>query len=136
MRCFLYILITWLGIWASAADASEVLLGTVVVIDRDPGRITLKVIEASGGGQGQAVPESLVITAAPEKIPSSLSPGDTIRVWGEYSAGGGATFRADSIRKRGSGGSGSDPTGVRSRLGQGGGQGSGQGAGGRQSGRR
>lgn len=136
MRCFLYILITWLGVWASVADASEVFLGTVVAIDRDQGRITLNVIDASGGGQGQTVPESLVIAAAPDKIPSSLSPGDTVRVWGEYSSGGGGTFRADSIRKRGSGGSGSDPTGVRSRLGQGGGQGSGQGAGGRQSGRR
>lgn len=138
MRCFLYILITWLGIGigASVADASEVLLGTVVAIDRDQGRITLKVIDAAGGEQGQTVPESLVIAAAPEKIPSSLSPGDTVRVWGE--SGGGSTFRADSIRKRGSGGSDSDPTGVRSRLGQGGGQGSGsgQGVGGRQSGRR
>jgi hypothetical protein len=109
-------------------------LGTVVAIDRDHGRITLNVIDATGGGQGQAAPESLVITANPEKIPSSLSTGDTVRVWGESGSGG--TFRADSIRKRASGGSSSDPTGVRSRLGQGGGQGSGQGAGGRQSGRR
>lgn len=141
MRCFLYILITWLGIWVSTADASEVLLGTVVAIDRDQGRITLKVIDTSGGGGGEAVSGSIVISATPEKIPSSLSPGDTVRVWGEYAAGGGATFRADSIRKGGSGGGGNDPTGVRSRLGQGGqsGQGGGQGTGGgggRGSGRR
>lgn len=135
MRCFLYILITGISIWASVAEASEVLLGTVVAIDRDRGSITLKVIDAEGGGQGQTVPESLVIAAAPEKIPSSLSPGDTVRVWGEYSSGGGGTFRADSIRKRGSGSNGTDPTGVRSRLGKGG-QGSGQGAGGKGSGRR
>lgn len=137
MRRFLYILIAaCLCLSASAAEASEVLLGVVVSINRDQGRITLKVIDASGSGQGRSAPESLVIAVAPEKIPGSISPGDTIRVWGEYSSGGGATFQADSIRKRGSGNNGTDPTGVRSRLGKGGGQGSGKGAGGRQSGRR
>jgi hypothetical protein len=134
MRCLIYILITWAGIWVSVADASEVLLGTVVAIDRGQGRITLKTIDAAGGGQGQAGSESIVITIAPGKIPGNLSAGDTVRVWGESSGNG--AFKADSIRKRGSGGSGSDPTGVRSRLRQGGGQGNGQGAGGRQSGKR
>lgn len=136
MRCFLYILITLLGVWASVADASEVLLGSVVAVDRSQGRITLRVIDASGGGAGQSSPESVTIITDPEKIPGGLSSGDTVRVWGDYASGGMATFRADSIQKRGAGGSGADPTGVRSRLGQGGGQGGGQGAGGRQSGRR
>jgi len=135
MRCILYILIALLGVWASAADASEVLLGTVVAVDRNQGRITLRVIDTSGGGGGESSPESLTIVTDPEKIPGSLSSGDTVRVWGNYAAGGKATFRADTIQKSGAG-SGADPTGVRSRLGQRGGQGSGQGAGGRQSGRR
>lgn len=136
MRCFIYILITLLGAWASVADASEVLLGTVVAVDRSQGRITLRVIDTSGGGGSQSSPESLTIVTDPEKIPGSLSSGDTVRVWGDYASGGRATFRADAIQKSGAGG-GADPTGVRSRLGQrGGGQGGGQGAGGRQSGRR
>jgi hypothetical protein len=132
MRCFLYILIAvWLGAVAPVAEASDVLLGVVVSVDRGQGRITLKVIDSSGPGEGQ----SLVIAASPEKIPGSLSPGDTIRVWGDYASNGGAAFRADAIRKGGSGDSGTDPTGVRSRLGKGG-QGSGQGTGGKGSGRR
>lgn len=139
MRSFLFILIAWFGISVSAAEASEVLLGVVASVKRDQGAITLKVIDTSGGGEGNSSPESIVITADPDKIPASLSPGDTVHVWGEYAGSGGVrTFRADTIRKKGSGGNGSDPTGVRSRLGQGQGkgQGSGQGAGGRQSGRR
>jgi hypothetical protein len=135
MRYFPYILIIWLGIFISTADASEVLLGTVVAIDRDQGRITLKLIDTSGGSEGRATSGSIVITLAPNKIPGSVSPGDTIRVWGDYASGGGAKFRADAVRKSGSGGGGTDPTGVRSRLGQGG-QGNGQGAGGRGSGKR
>lgn len=130
---------TLLFVWVSVADASDVLLGTVVAVDRSQGRITLRVIDTSGGGGGQSSPESLTVITDPEKIPGNLSAGDTVRVWGDYASGGRATFRADAIQKSGAGG-GADPTGVRSRLGQRGGQGSGQGggqgAGGRQSGRR
>jgi hypothetical protein len=137
MRCFLYILITWLGILVSVADASEVLLGVVVAVNRDQGRITLRVIDTSGSSNGPSPSESTVIAVDPDKIPSGLSKGDAVQVWGNYAGNAGmSSFRADTIRKRESAGSGSDPTGVRSRIGQGRGQGSGQGGGGRQSGKR
>lgn len=136
MRCFLLILIAWFGVSVSVAEASEVVLGVVVSVNRARGNITLKVIDTSGGGGGKSSSEPLVINADPDKIPGSLAPGDTVQVWGEYAGSGGVRiFRADSIREKGSGNSRNDPTGVRSRLGQGG-QGSGQGAGGKQSGRR
>ena len=132
MRCLLYILIAWFGFAASAADAAEVLLGVVTAINRDQGRITLRVVDTSGSGNRPSSSESLPIIADPEKIPDGLVSGDTVQVWGEYAGGGGRlSFRADAIRKRGSGSSGSDPTGVRSRIRQGG---SGQGSG-KQSGR-
>ena len=132
MRCFLYILIAWLSLVASAADAAQVLLGVVTSVNRDQGRITLRVIDTSGNGSSPSPSESLVITADPEKIPGSCAKGDTLQVWGEYTGNGGRlSFRAVSIRMRGSGSSGSDPTGVRSRIGQG----SGQGGNRRQSGR-
>ena len=133
MRYFLYILIAWFSIAASVAEASEVLLGVVVTVNRDRGNITLKLIDTSGSGKDLSSPESLLITVDPDKIPNNLASGDAVQVWGEYAGGGGmSSFRASSIRKRGSGSSGSDPTGVRSRLGQ---SGSGQGGNRRQSGR-
>jgi hypothetical protein len=135
MRRFLFFLILFSGIlllgpWQSAARAAEVVLGTVVAVDRDQGRVTLKVIDSSGNGNsnGQNGAKSVTVMVSADKIPDGLTAGDTVRVWGEYSGnGGGVTFRASAIRKRGSANSGNDPTGVRSRLGQGwqGGQGSG-----------
>ncbi len=132
MRCLLYILIAWFSFAATAADAAEVLLGVVTAVNRDQGRITLRVIDTSGNDNRPSSSESLLVTADPAKISSSLASGDTVQVWGDYAGSGGASsFRAVSIRTRGSGGSGSDPTGVRSRIRQGG---SGQGSG-KQSGR-
>ncbi len=136
MRYFLYILIAWFGILASTAHASEILLGAVVTVDRDHGRITLRVIDQSGASDTSKKAESIVITTSPDKIPNGLSKGDTIRVWGAYTEKGDITaFRADAIRMGGSGNSGNDPTGVRSRLGQGWG-GGGQGSTGRGFGRK
>lgn len=134
MRCFLYILVmVWFG-WAQVADASEVLLGVVVALDQNRGQITLRVID--GAVQGGEV---ISVITSPEKIPNGLSSGDTVRVWGEIASGETGAFKAESVQRKGAGGNGADPTGVRSRLGQGGrssGQGSGQGAGGNGSGRK
>lgn len=136
MRCFLYILVAiWLGISVQAAAASDVLLGVVVALDQNKGRMTLRVIDGAGRGG-----ETLSVTIAPEKIPNGLSSGDTVRVWGKFASGVMGAFKADSVQRRGAGGNGADPTGVRSRLGQGGGygggQGGGQGAGGKGPGRK
>ena len=137
MRRYLFILIVWFGTWASVAVASEVLLGVVASVGRDQGRVTLKVIDTSGSHDDRTVPGSLVITVDPDKIPNGLSPGDAVRVWGEYSTDSGRImFRAGSIRKGSTGSSGNDATGVRSRLGQSGQSGQGADAGRRSSGGR
>lgn len=120
MRYGLFILICWLGISVTPTAASEVLLGVVDDVDREQGTVTLKVIDSSGTDDGQSVPEMLSVAVNPDRIPNGLDSGDTVRVWGAFvESRDMKTFRVDSIHRGQAGGHRNDPTGVRSRLGQG-----------------
>lgn len=135
MRCCLLVLTIWLWMSTATAGAADVVLGVVNAVDKDQGLVVLKVIDSSDDGNGQPRPESLSVTVNPDQIPDSLTPGDTVRIWGEYDGDRDSlSFRADSIRGRSTNNRRHDPTGVRSRLGRGG-QG-GRMGGGRSSGRR
>lgn len=120
MRYRLLILTIYLGILVTSAEASEVVLGVVSAVDREEGLVTLRVIDSGGDEGGEPQSESLSVTVDPEQVPECVTPGNTIRIWGEYLGNGdNLSFRADSIRGEATSGRRNDPTGVRSRLGRG-----------------
>ena len=126
MRACVFILIFLFGSLPFPAKAMEVFLGTVEKIDREEGRMTLRMIDGvtetsgdvSADGKGSAQ-ESVTVEITPERLPRHLQPGDTIRIWGEYMGRGSAVIRADTVRSGIRGGRRGDPTGVRGRLGRG-----------------
>jgi len=124
MRACVFILI--LLCLPSPAKAMEVFLGTVEKIDREEGRMTLRMIggaeEASGeasADENESAQGSVTVEIAPERLPRHLQPGDTIRIWGDYMGRDAGVIRADTVRSGMRGGRRGDPTGVRGRLGRG-----------------
>ncbi|WP_456386434.1 hypothetical protein [Desulfolithobacter sp.] len=84
---------------------AEMLIGTVVHVDRDHHAFTLKP-ESSDG--------ETVTVRADSALPGCVTPGETIRIWGAFTADG-TRFEASDIRGM-RGRFRNDPTGVRSRL--------------------
>lgn len=95
---------------------AEMLMGTVVHVDRTHQSFTLK--PESGGGE-------TITVQADTALPGCVTPGEMIRVWGTFT-GKGARFEASDVRGM-RGRFRNDPTGVRSRLERGLGRGFGRG---------
>ncbi len=121
MRRILVILNFIFLIAAASAIAEDALVGRVVSIGPEKGTIT--VIPA-----GEK--EEILVGFKDGRIPSGLSVGDIVRVWGDRDSLSGL-FQAGAVRAVSGGGAGSDPTGVRRRLGGAGGTGHGGGFSGR-----
>ncbi len=95
---------------------AEMLIGTVVHVDRAHHSFTLK--PESGDGE-------TVTVQADTTLPGCVTPGETIRIWGTFT-GNGTRFEASDVRGM-RGRFRNDPTGVRSRLERGLGRGFGRG---------
>jgi hypothetical protein len=126
MRRSLILMIAW-GLFSGAASvamATEALWGRVVSVDRQKGIMVLATSEET---------PPITVRFSPEALPRSAREGTPMRVWGEFDPKEANLFHATAIRGGGWWG-GSDPTGVRQRIG-GGGWGRGGGFGGRGRGR-
>ncbi len=88
------------------AAEPQLIIGTVVSVDRDSSKVTLKV----PGAQGEPSRE-VVITVSEGWIPWGVRPGRTARAWGRMGKQG-LSFSATAVRP----GIGADRTGIRSRL--------------------
>lgn len=137
MRTIL-LLLTGILIMGGALDASaeDLFLGRIISVDHETGTLSIFLIEEqSNGGDGKdRASAPLEVTIPPNQLPKHLSPGDTVRIWGNFT-GGGKTLSAARLYGAGHGGGASDATGVRRRIGKGrgyhGGGGGGSGHGGR-----
>lgn len=119
MRRFLVIL-SFIFVFAAAeALAGDALVGRVVSIRPENGAITVVPV----GGE-----EEILVGFRDGKIPAGLAVGDMVRVWGDRDTLRGL-FQAEEAMALPGGGSASDPTGVRRRLGSQGGAGHGGGFG-------
>lgn len=121
-------LILFLCSWPSTALAQEILLGTVISIDRDKGIFVLRL----DNSKGEAPPLVTIHSGVSDNeafLPDCVEVGGSVRVWGQYDGESTGSFRANVVRGPGLGQY--DRSGVRSRLNRG--QGSHQP--GRQSGR-
>jgi len=118
MRNYLVILILIFSTYAFAAQAADVLLGTVRALDIEKGEILVNVIDSSAEDIKQE--KTIVVKVDPKNTDfSNFRTGKLIRVWGRYVNGVQGMFEAQSVSKRGVHGRKNDPTGVRSRLGRG-----------------
>ena len=129
MRIFLGFLIgVWIQ-WIPLAQAQQgVVVGRVVSVDREAGILTIRVIDASVSapeGSEEApgiVPQEMdnEITVAVDqgRIPGEIRPKAVVRLWGEFSEPDRHFLAGEVVVQRGRG-TGSDPTGVRRRLGGG-----------------
>lgn len=117
--------------WPTVAGAQEVLLGTVVSVDRDKGTFVLQLEDSTEDAPLLVTIESGTAKEAPV-LPSCVETGEFVRVWGQYAGESTGLFRANVVR--GPGMSHQDRSGVRSRLTRGQGNQSGRPSG-RQSGR-
>lgn len=118
------------------ASGEDLFLGRIVSVDHDTGTLSIFLIEEqSNGGNGKdRASAPLEVTIPPNQLPKHLSPGDTVRIWGDFT-GGGTTLSAARLYAPGHGGGANDATGVRRRIGKSrshhGGRGEGRGHGGR-----
>ena len=131
MRTFLYVLI---GLMVSGrfctASAEDLFLGRVLSVDRDAGRLTVILIEESGGTQAEDdTGKSVQVFIHPTRMPQYLSSGSMVRIWADISNDSGA-LNATRLFTLNSGAGGKDPTGVRRRIGKSRGRYGGKGAGG------
>lgn len=88
--------------------SAEILLGTVVSVDREQQQIVLQV-EAENDRQRE------ITVQATGALPACTVAGTTMRVWGAFESEKKIFFTATDFRGPG-GWSGHDPTGVHSRL--------------------
>ncbi len=94
-------------------------MGIVQTVERAKGAITVRVLDASGGGR--PLPSGvLTVVMDADHWPAGLTTGDIVRVWGDFDQPGADFMRAETIRVASGRGGRRDPTGVRSRLGRGG----------------
>jgi hypothetical protein len=128
MRTHLVILILILTcLFPISLFAEDVLLGTVLSVEKAKGEIVLDLPDNPWGDEGpESKGRSVLVHMAPENIPDNLETGIVIRVWGNYMNGPPRIFQADTVRGRWMKpgmpkpppGAMVDPTGVRSRLGR------------------
>jgi len=104
--------------WVSPAPAEELYLGRVLSLDRDAGKLSVVLIDASNGlEEEESDAKRVEVTIHPDRLPKNLSPGSVIRIWSDrpVEAGG---LNATRVIGPGHGARGNDPTGVRRRLGK------------------
>lgn len=132
MQSILVLLIMILvNLGTSICWAEEVLTGRVVSLDRENGKIALRLMD----GQEQlsdmtgkilsqmfpdlltreSLPLEITVMIAKERLPFRLRSGEVVRVWGDFEKETGR-FTARKLYHMGARGFSSDPTGVRRRL--------------------
>ena len=94
-----------------AAGAEDLVMGKVVSIDREGGRLTISVPESGKTDNGPA-PDQIEVKLEDGSIPEGLRKGSLVRIWVK-SQGSGKPFIASRI---GQVGGMSDRTGIRLRL--------------------
>ncbi|MBW1784731.1 MAG: hypothetical protein JRL30_28795 [Deltaproteobacteria bacterium] len=130
MRTLLYILIgLMVSGWFSTASAEDLFLGRVLSVDRDAGRLTVRLIEESDGRKAEdGTGKSVQVFIHPARMPQYLSSGRLVRIWADMSMDSGA-LNATRLYALNDGAGGKDPTGVRRRIGKSRGRYGGKGAG-------
>jgi hypothetical protein len=114
MRGYLVILICFLlNLAAVSATATEVFFGTVKSVEAETGEVVLELDDQFDEHTGNPKEITMQISGS---MPEYMSPGRTVRIWGEYIGGNTNAFKVVHIRGAGGRGGMSDPTGVRSRL--------------------
>lgn len=106
-----------------SAWAKNVLLGTVVSIDRGKGEMIVRLNDSTsffseGSGQEEeTAPETITVYFSPDRLPEDIKKGKLVRLWGSIEPNVYLKFKATYIRNV-SRKVGYDPTGVRSRIGR------------------
>ena len=119
-HCFLILTVCAL-LQAGQARADDVMLGRVVTVDRDRGALTVEPLDRRRDAPAGGAIQAIAVAAGKSMLSSDIFPGQVVRIWGSFAAGGGSCT-ASRISPASSSGSGSmDSTGVRRRLGMGGG---------------
>lgn len=120
MRRILFFLIILIFLVIIPAAAADVILGTVVSLDRDTGKMTVRL---SGGFNGDNAPgdnagtEIIAVKFTAGQLEKSIKEGQLIRLWGRFDSGAQNVFQATEI-ERSDRQNRFDPTGVRGRLGK------------------
>ena len=115
-------MIVLVNINVSSAWAKNVLLGTVVSIDREKGEMIVRLngspsFFSDGSDQEEeTVPETITVYFSPDRLPGDIRDGKMVRLWGNIESNIYFKFKATYIRNV-SRRLGHDPTGVRSRIG-------------------
>ncbi len=125
MRRFLVILALMLALAASPARAGNVMVGSVVSVDRENGEVEVRPLGLGAEKDGPDG-ETIKISVSPDRLPSFVVDGARVRVWGDWTpdARTGVAFSPLRGAPPGGGPPGApppppDPTGVRSRITQG-----------------
>lgn len=107
-----------------SAWAKNVLLGTVVSINREKGEMIVRLNNpryffSDGSDQEEeTAPETITVYFSPDRLSEDIRDGKLVRLWGSIESNVYFKFKATYIRNV-SRGEGHDPTGVRSRIGRG-----------------
>lgn len=123
MRYITFLLIILVNIIVSTAWAKDVLLGTVVSIDRGKGEMIVRINDSSyffnddSDQEEETTPETITVYFSPDRLPEDIRDGKLVRLWGSIEPDVYFKFKATYIRNA-SRGVGHDPTGVRSRIGR------------------
>jgi len=119
---FLMILIVWIALsGAKPLRAEEAIIGRVLKVNRDEREVVV-----APAGDETAASREIRVSYPPDGAPSRLKAGDLVRIWGDFADRDHSRFEATHL---GYGSGGTDPTGVRSRIGRGRGMGGGRGRG-------
>ena len=127
MRRFLVILATVLAFLPFPAWAGNVMVGSVVSVDREKGEVEVLPL---GIGAEKDMPdgETIKISVPPDRLPSYVVDGARIRIWGDWTPDARSSVAFSPLRGAPPGGAPPapgapppppDPTGVRSRITQG-----------------
>lgn len=122
MRYITFFLIILVNIITVSAWAKNVLLGTVVSIDRGKGEMIVRLNDpryffSEGSRQEEeTAPETITVYFLPDRLPENIKKGKLVRLWGSIEPNVYLKFKATYIRNV-SRKVGYDPTGVRSRIG-------------------
>ena len=120
MRRILFFLIILIFLVTIPAAAADVVLGTVVSLDRDTGKMTVRLsggFNADNAPEDNTGPEIINVKFTAGQLGKSIKEGQLIRLWGRFDSGAPNVFQATEIETSGRQNR-LDPTGVRGRLGK------------------
>ena len=124
MRTLLvFLILLFLGFPESNSVAEELFLMRVVSVDAESGKISAEVLDGpvpstNGAENPVRKPGVVTILTGSGRFSKQLHPGSIVRVWGKFSGETGV-FAARKLFPGKTAGRGTDPTGVRRRLGKG-----------------